>query len=350
MKEKWFTRSKIVGLICIFAIVLVSYMGYHRYVAPPVELTAAMDMRGTKVFVPVKINSVVTLNETADQIVYSVDKDLLKGCQPNFINKTGILPKTEQDRLRNLPAINPHYKPMSTEAIYDIHPDVVVDLLKDPKLSSRGTELNAPIYALSKDTINQIADGFKYVGDVTGHAERGLTIKNFIDDEMSKIKAKTDSIANKKKVFMINGKGLATPGPKTIMEDALEKAGAETYWAQNAIGSENPTSEGIQIPVEALLHFNPDVIICKGQAEKDLITEDERLADISAVKSGKIYVTLSYLRLDSVHSVPGVVWLVNHIYPGIYTDNCYEFAASYFNLLYGVDLNSESPILKEENK
>lgn len=342
--------SRVICLIGIILLISVGYFGYTKYSTPPVQMVEATDMRGMKVSVPAKINSVVTLNETADQIVYAVNKDLLKGCQPNFINKVGILPEDEQARLKNLPAINPHYKPMSTEAIVSIHPDVIVDLLKDPNLDTRTTELNAPVYAISKDTINDIADGFEYVGNITGNAERGKTIKNFINDEMSAIKAKTDTIADKKKVFMANGKGLATPGPKTIMEDALEKAGAETYWSHHELGSENPTSEGIQIPIEALLDFNPDVIVCKGQADKDLIMQDERLKNISAVKDNKVYVTLSYLRLDSVHSVPGVVWLVNHIYPGLQTDGCYNFAAKYFNLLYGTDLNAGSKILREENK
>lgn len=343
-----------ISYLMIIAIVVIAMASCYNNISGSVfgkETKTITDIRGVQVNVSKNPKTIICLNETIDQILYAVDKDKQKVVQPFFINKIELLPQSEQDRLKGMPSINPHYKPMSTETIVSVHPDIIADLTKDPKIDSRSEELGGvPVVGFSKDSLQEIAESFKIMGAITGNEERGLRISYFITNTIKSLNDKTCSISDKRKVYYANGNNYETPGPKTIMNNSLTISGGLTYWDTNNIASNsNPTSEGIAVPIESIIEFNPYVIFTKNASIRENIMNDNRLSNVDAVKNNRVYNTLVYMRIDSIHSVPGTIWLVNHIYPSIDTEDCYSFASKYYELLYGIKINSSSEILRKEN-
>jgi iron complex transport system substrate-binding protein len=308
------------------------------------------DMRGKSIEIPKNVNSMVNLNATIDQMAYAIDKDKLKAVQPNFIDRIVILSKQDQEHLSTLPRINAFYNPMSTETIISIHPDIIGDLTKDPKIETRSDELgNAVVVAFCKDSIDEIKDSFKLMGTVLGNEKRGQDIYDFISTEMNMIKTKTD-VQNKKRVYYANGKDYESPGPETIMNSSLKTAGAITYWDEYNLPSQtNSTEESVAIPIESIIEYNPDVIICKTKAIHDIMIADDRLKNVSAIKNNKIFTTHKAMIIDSIHSIAGTVWLANVIYPEIDTDDYKNFASKYYNFLYETKLTKDDKIFDLEN-
>lgn len=300
------------------------------------------DMAGRQVEIKVKSENssrpIIALHAVPDLIVDRLAHNRHKTAQKNFVKSSSIFMNTnDYDRVNALPLVNAFYEPSSTEEIVSLHPAFIVTLTKDPKLESRKKELGAPVIALSKDTLKDLALDWKVMGRTIKYA--GPTsdrIFTYLMNQVELFDSKTSSIDTKKRVWLANKDENTIPGPQTIMQDAMKHAGADTYWDLiNYPEGFDPTEETVKVPIESMIDYDPEVIFCSDAATKDKLMGDERLKNVSAIKSGKVYAEKKAFRIDSMSAFAGTAWMMNKIYPDLLgiTDGDYgrDFYKNLFN-------------------
>lgn len=342
-------------IIGIFAAVGLIYWSHNK---AQVEVTSisqtqvAKDMANREVKITTRPKAVVGMHAIPDTMLWRLAPQLQKSTQQNFVGKLGFLPKEEWARLKALPNVNAFYKPTSTETIMAIHPDFIVTLTKDQDMSKREKELNAPVLALDKDTINQISQSWRLMGKWLGQETMGNTIANYYDGQVATI-TKSISALNKPKprIWMANGLAGETPATSTIMTDSARVAGGEVYWDSHPLPAHaSDTEESLPMPIEELIAFNPEYIFCTNEGIRKSVVSDKRLSSIDAIKNNRVYTQRKYMRVDSVHSIIGARWMANIMYPGVFGDETIGTAAKkYYNIVWGVDLPSDSPLFEEAN-
>jgi len=75
------------------------------------------------------------------------------------------------------------------------------------------------------------------------------------------------------------------------------------------------TSEEIQVSLEQIYRWNPDVIITKTAKGRDEILSEDAWKDITAVKNNRVYASTKYEMLDRTQSLMGLLWTAKMLYP-----------------------------------
>jgi iron complex transport system substrate-binding protein len=135
---------------------------------------------------------------------------------------------------------------------------------------------------------NVIKDEVRLFGNVLGPSaqQRADEYSAYFDQKADQILAVTSKIpdSQKPKVYYVRGpKALTTHGQYTY-----------TYWWVTMAGcklvSENVSQTLTDVSMEQVVSWDPDIIIMGRVNNTNLITDDPKWKEVSAVKNGKVYV------------------------------------------------------------
>ena len=233
------------------------------------------------------------------------------------------------------------FNEVNIEALLALHPDIVFVGKHTPKMNDSIAEVGLKTFNLycGKGTLETQREEFKNVGMVLGAEEEAETLINYWNEKIAMLEDLLKDIpeAERKSVYYV-GKDItsAKNGP-------WDKSFIELVNADYAI---KDIPSGSEISVEQVISINPDVII-KQQNDMDLsvITGDERIASLAAVKNGEVYqVPIGAFWWDrpSPESPLGFMWLAKTVYPE-YTESIdLEKETKYFfHEFYNYDLTTE---------
>lgn len=194
-------------------------------------------------------------------------------------------------------------------------------------------------------------DSFKLIGQILGKEEEERAEKfcdyyqASIDDCQSRTKDLDEDSKVKVLRLSVNGGTYSTVNKTDIFNSIAEEAGGINVSAdyettengdsgkggnqqqgnggQNARGQQGGGKAGLTVDAEQILEWNPDVIITLTNDSVDEITNDPALADVNAVKNGKVYNTPQGLYLWGVRSGENAMmtpWLGQVLYPDLFED------------------------------
>lgn len=212
--------------------------------------------------------------------------------------------------------VNPNY-----EAILSLKPDLVV-LMKDQDtlFGDKIRDLGLKTFtAKSNDSINDIFESIKDIGEILGKQKEAEKMSNYIQSSLDEISEKTKNL-EKKRVLLVVGRNPGTLediyviGTNNYINELIALAGG-----QNVVEHER---NALKISKEAVFSYNPEVIIEinheKTDREKEIIEVWSNLKQIDAVENGKVYILSSKVLLHpSQRIVDGAKVLADTIHPDL---------------------------------
>ncbi len=308
MKKAWFVLFG--GLFCLAIFVFLKIPGGDRGGEHPVR--TIRDMTGKEVLVPREVNRVVTaMYPIATQLMFLV------GAQENLAGVSGM---DVNDVMRRIyPPIGKTYQPgrtdngdISREEIIKMRPDVVFTHTRNDVINDYG-DLGIATVALKLETPEELIRGIELVGEVMNRRGRAAAVADYYRKKLAYIRERTAHIEKPKKVYFAGPAMLSTAGGDFYQNFVIEYAGGVNVAREGHGG-------WCSVSLEHLLSWNPDFIFVGnyGTAKPKDFTHDRRLAHITAVKNGHVYMSRSYIGswdIPTPESLLGIMWLANKLYP-----------------------------------
>ncbi|HOT06368.1 MAG: Cobalamin-binding protein precursor [Methanosaeta sp. PtaB.Bin039] len=236
------------------------------------------------------------------------------------------------------------------ELIVSLHPDLVIadTMLSDDNLKELE---NAGIPVMIESLVDPAKDieVMERLGALIGKEERSLELIGFIKGYQDLIRKRTAGLKpdDKPKVFLEwAGKPYHTISSGNPSDTLIRVAGGDNV----AKDLGNRTHSYITVSPEWVVEVDPDVIIQQRSSNKafsgdelralrDEIIARPELADVKAVKDGRVYLVSGEIRYG-VRSVICQLYMANMFYPGLFED--VDLDAVHRDLVkrfYGIELD-----------
>lgn len=242
--------------------------------------------------------------------------------------------------LLELPAVGSG-KGINVEETAALSPDVVILPLRLQDSVRAFEELNIPVVVVNPETQEDFEGCVELLAKVTGTEERGQTLLDYCQNKMAEVTELTAGL-ERPTVYLASGSDyLSTCTSKMYQNDLIAMAGGknvsesleEGYWQT--------------ISPEQLLEWNPEYIFSVQDADYPLedILQDEALAQVQAVKEGKVLAFPSEIEAwdyPTPSSVLGVLWLTYQLHPEVYTKEAYvEEAKAFYQTFFEISVTEE---------
>jgi iron complex transport system substrate-binding protein len=283
------------------------------------ERVKYVDLTGKEVEVPKTVKRVCSSFPAIDEVL------LLLGCPEKNVaavesNKKNPWHLKLYPKIAELPVVFPTTNQVNMESLLQLDPDVV--FVADATMRDSLIETGIPALVVAFRSERNVIDGITLIGDVLGDGAPAIAAELVKDyrDNMAMVRAKTDPIAKKDrpKVFYAADNVLNTEGAESIVTSWIEMAGGINVAAENGV-----KGMFIDVTLENLLEWDPDIIICRDAEHKSNYMSDARFASLSAVKNNKVFVNPKGVFVWCVRSADEVlqpVWAASVIQPELFGD------------------------------
>jgi iron complex transport system substrate-binding protein len=275
------------------------------------------DLAGRKITLPAEITRISVLHPIPCQMVWRLAPEKLVSVDKQFTERLEFMSDDEKNRLLALPINGEFHSDMNVEDLLAVSPQVVITLTKDTKIESEQKKVGIPFVAASKDTLEDIADSWRLIGKIVGNEKEGNELGYYWDETIKNVTDQTSKIneIDKLKVYYAQSDVTKTVGSRTIMASIISLAGGISLMEANPQMESVNTSEEIQVSLEQIYQWNPDVIITKTEKGRDEILSKDAWKDIAAVKNKRVYASTKYEMLDRTQSLMGLLWTAKMLYP-----------------------------------
>lgn len=275
------------------------------------------DLAGRNITLPADITRISVLHPIPCQMVWRLAPEKLVSVDKQFTERLEFMSDDEEKRLLALPINGEFHSDLNVEDLLAVSPQVVITLTKDTKIESEQKKVGIPFVAASKDTLEEIADSWRFIGKIVGNEKEGNELGDYWDETIKKVTDQTSKIndSDKLKVYYAQPDVTKTVGSRTIMASIISLAGGISFMEANPQMESANTSEEIQVSLEQIYQWNPDVIITKTAKGRDEILSKDAWKDIAAVKNKRVYASTKYEMLDRTQSLMGLLWTAKVLYP-----------------------------------
>ena len=191
---------------------------------------------------------------------------------------------------KDKPKVGTFWQP-DIEAIIAQRPDLVITLgfEQQRSLAERLRRLGYNCLTLDIDTIEQLFDAIKTIGEVTGRTEEADRLAADIQDNLAALAQKVSAEKKTTVLWAVQREPLRVAGRDTFVNRFLEMAGGEnaiggTLQKYPPIGSEQILSSGAEVIIEPVMGGDAD---SQRQSAREFWG---RYPDLPAVKNDRIYI------------------------------------------------------------
>ncbi|MDI3309955.1 MAG: ABC transporter substrate-binding protein [Thermoanaerobacterium sp.] len=238
----------------------------------PLKITDFMDRQVTIKNQPKRI---VSLSPSTTELIYAI------GAGKDVVGVTNY--DDYPPEVKSVAKVGGYEGP-NIEAILAQKPDIVFASNLSGKDQMETIEKSGiPVVVLEAQSINQIYDSIKILGEITGNVEKGNEIISNMKDKIKEINDKVKNLPKVNVFCVVDTNGNWTAGKGTFIDELITLAGGNNV-ASDANG-------WAQYSMEKLIQKNPDVIITSPHAAN--ANEIKNMAgykDTKAAKDGKIFV------------------------------------------------------------
>ena len=203
-----------------------------------------------------------------------------------------------------------------------------------------------PVVAVNDTTDVEKVDGsITFIGDVLGAQDNAKKLTDFNDKYLNIVHQKSGQITDKKTVYYAQGNdGLQTNPSNSTHGQLIDLVGGENV--ANSLAQGNTTS-GIQVSMEQIIKWNPDVIITTNPDFYGKVYDNPNWAGITAVKNHDVYLSPQspfkwFDRPVGANMIIGVPWTAKCIYPDQYQDiDMISTTQEFYSEFYHFDLSDE---------
>lgn len=252
---------------------------------------------------------------------------------------TRELYKLAAPELPSLPNVG-SLKQFNLETCVSTEPDLVILSAKVPDAVAKLEELGIPVIAVNPESEKEFKETISMIGTACNVQERANALTENYDKAVADLAAKLEGTEPARVYLGGNSAFLSTAGPAMFQDLLIRGAGAEN------VASEITDTYWATVSYEQLLAWNPDAIILAPQAEYtvDDVLSDPALADLDAVKNGKVYAMPNVIESwDSPipSSYLGSIWMASVLYPdAVSTEDYTKACVDFYQQFYGFDASS----------
>ena len=362
-------KSKIIFLI--LALLIVAGVATHLFLTPStVENSGAKnitDMISRAIEIPASLNKVVATSPPMTTVVYMIAPEKLTALNFEWTDGEKVYVPSQY---QGLPNIGGWYGTQdgSYEEFIASEPDIVIESIDEgddgdlSAVNERQTKFGKiPVVAVNDTTsVEKVDASITFIGEVIGAQDNAKKLTDFNDKYLDIVHKKSPQITDKKNVYYAEGNdGLKTNPSGSVHGQLIDLVGGKNVVDSLSQGN---TTSGVQVSIEQVISWNPDVIITTDPDFYAKVYNDSNWAGINAVKNHEVYLSPQspfkwFDRPVGANMIIGVPWTAKVIYPDQYSDiDMLSATKEFYSNFYHFDLSDEQAKqilldsgLKEEN-
>lgn len=325
-------KTKII--ILILAILIVLGVITHLFLTPStVENSGSKnitDMIGRAIEIPNSLNKVVATSPPMTTVVYMIAPEKLTALNFEWIDDEKVYVPS---KYHGLPNIGGWYGTQdgSYEEFIASEPDIVIESIDEggdgdlSTVNERQSKFGKiPVVAVNDTTsVEKVDSSISFIGEVIGAQDNAKKLTDFNDKYLDEVHKKSSQISDKKNVYYAEGNdGLKTNPSGSVHGQLIDLVGGNNV--ANSLSQGN-TSSGVQVSIEQVISWNPDVIITTDPDFYAKVYNDSNWQSINAVKNHEVYLSPQspfkwFDRPVGANMIIGVPWTAKVIYPDQYKD------------------------------
>lgn len=303
------------------------------------------DMAGREITIPREIKKVFTTSQVGTIVLYSINPSLIAGLNGEA-NELEIKYLTKE--YSQLPVLG-RYKGSDSsneEEILKAEPDIIIsmgdiDEIWISEADEAQEKLGIP-FLMIDGNLDKMHETYEFLGDVLGEEERTDILGEYSRSTIEDTIEIGNSIPEDEKVSVYYA---STQSPLTTnVRGSIHTQVIDFIGAKNAAEVVGQMSSGVEVSMEQVLKWNPDLIIgtqaSKGDAGSyETIMKDPTWSSIKAVKDNNVYAIpyapFNWLdRPPSANRIIGVRWLGNLVYPQYFDIDIKQETKDFYELFY----------------
>ena len=349
-------KSKMIILILV--ILVVAAVATHLFLTPSTVETKGSknvtDMIGRSLEIPASVNNIVATSPPMTTVLYMIAPDKLKAV--NFQWTDDEL-KYVPGQYANLPVVGGWYGTQdgSYEEFIAAEPDLIIESIDEggdgdmSTVEERQQKFGTiPVVAV-KDTTNveKVGESITFMGEVVGAQDEANQLNDFNNKYLNMVHNRSSKLSdsNRKTVYYAEGDdGLQTNPSHSVHGQLIDLVGGKNV-ADSA--SQGNTTSGIQVSIEQVISWNPDIIITNDPEFYSKVYSDNNWAQLNAVKNKEVYLSPQspfkwFDRPVGANMIIGVPWTAKVIYPDDYKDiDMVSATKEFYSNFYHFDLSDE---------
>ena len=351
-------EKKIKVIILLLVILVVAGVATHMFLTPSTVETVGSknvtDMIGRDVEIPASVSNVVATSPPMTTVLYMIAPDKLKAVNFQWTDEEM---KYVPGQYQSLPVVGGWYGTQdgSYEEFIASEPDIVIESIDEggdgdaSTVKERQEKFGTIPVVAAKDTTNveTIGESITFMGEVVGAQDKAKELNDFNDRYLNIVhdKASKLSDSDKKTVYYAQGDdGLQTNPSHSTHGQLIDLVGGVNV--ADSLNQGNTTS-GIQVSIEQVISWNPDVIITNDPEFYSSVYDNPNWAKLDAVKNKEVYLSPQspfkwFDRPVGANMIIGVPWTAKVIYPDDYKDiNMVDATKEFYSNFYHFDLSDD---------
>ena len=347
-------KSKII--ILILALLIVVGIATHLFLTPStVENSGSKnitDMIGRAIEIPNSLNKVVATSPPMTTVVYMIAPEKLTALNFEWTDDEKVYVPSQY---QGLPNIGGWYGTQdgSYEEFIASEPDIVIESIDEggdgdlSTVNERQSKFGKiPVVAVNDTTsVEKVDSSISFIGEVIGAQDNAKKLTDLNDKYLDEVHKKSSQISDKKNVYYAEGNdGLKTNPSGSVHGQLIDLVGGNNV--ANSLSQGNTTS-GVQVSIEQVISWNPDVIITTDADFYAKVYNDSNWQSINAVKNHEVYLSPQspfkwFDRPVGANMIIGVPWTAKVIYPDQYKDiDMVGATKEFYSNFYHYDLSDD---------
>lgn len=232
-------------------------------------------------------------------------------------------------------------KEFNLEGCVTLEPDLVILPKRLQEQAETLSGMGIAALVVNPEDTKLLMETITMIGKAAGVEDRADQLISYYDTKLAELKGIAEGSTDKPSVFIAGTGGVLTAATSEMYQNSM----IETAGGVNAAG--DLTDKGwANISYEQLLSYNPDIFVIIPEADftKDDVMKDGQLAEINAVKNGRVYeMPGDFEAWDSPvpSGILGCMWLSSIINEDSYSFDVFvKDAADFYNEFYHVDIDT----------
>lgn len=298
------------------------------------------DAAGRKVALPAKVGRIYAAGPPAGVLAFAVAPDKLMGWNSPFRDAERPFVAS---RYADLPAygrLTGRGNTANVEIVVKAKPDLIVDYgaIRDTyaSLADRVQTQTGIPYLLLDGDFDRMVEVILQFGRIAGEETRATALAQYARDTIADIAVRVAKIpaTQRPRVYYGRGpQGLNTGLAGSINMESIEEVGARNVAAELGKGGL------VQVSIEQVLRWNPDVIITTDPNFHALARAHPIWSAMPAVRAGRLHLSpaLPFGWIDfppSLNRLIGLRWLARVLYPDAFPEDLRPIVRDFYSRFY----------------
>ena len=238
------------------------------------------------------------------------------------------------------------------EKLATYNPDVFIHRSNDPETVEAVEKLGIDVICITVEDIDDVKNTLSMLGTYFDKEQKANEVKDWIDSKIEYIDEIVKAIPdNKKKTAMLLGGELGRVAGNDMLQTwMIEKAGGIP------VIDEGENHNWINIGVEKVFTYNPDVIFCTSSTSRnyqiDELITDSTWSAVNAIKNRNIF-TIPAANdswdMPGISCVLGIMFMMHKMYPEYFSlEELKKEVNEYYTFMFGRTFDEELDIKWDE--